>query len=181
MIQAGDIGFSGKYKPSLYSSIVMWATKSRWSHTFCIFGECVGELCVLEAHLDMAVVSFQHEYIDKEVDHYEIYRPIKATHEDIELAGHECFDAFAAEDYGFLQPLWFLLQALLYRVGIHIKRNWFRSGLVCSGLTYEYMKRLGPDYATLLLEFDADNVTPEDLYQKVKNRPDLFEFVTERR
>lgn len=173
MIQSGDIAFSGKRKPGFYSRTVMRLTKSKWSHCFPVVGTALDQLSVLESDLDVTMVSFHEMYELRNIDYYEMWRPTKATQDAIKAAGEYVYINFAEEEYGFLQPLWFMLRQL----GFPLHRNFFRSGLVCSGLLYEYMKRLGPEYADTLKNFDAYNSSPQDLYDIVRARTDLFTFV----
>jgi len=182
IVQAGDIAFSGKRSNSFYSRVVMWATKSKWSHCFPIIGEAMGELSVLEADLDVTMVSFQQMYVNQDKDYYDIYRPIKSSPEAIAAAGKSLYINLAEESYGFLQPLWFLLKMLLQRANIKLKgKNWFASGIVCSGVLYDYLIALGGEYAQLVSDTGVNNCTPEELYQKVLTRNDLFVLIGSRK
>lgn len=178
-VQAGDLVFSGKRKPGWYSTIVMWATRSKFSHCFPIVGTALGELCALEADLDVTMVSWQAEYVDKQIDYYEVWRPVKAPDDAIAFAGKYCFDHFAEEVYGFSAIPWFLARSILARVGVRLKRNWF-TGMVCSSLLYEYWKALGTPYTQMLTPFASNTVDPQELRDLVSANRDCFVFVGER-
>ena len=175
--QAGDVVFSGKRAFNFYSRIVMHVTGSRWSHCFPVVGDALGELSALESDLDVTLVSFHQQYEVKNADYYEVWRPVKASADDVALTGKYVYDNFAEEPYGFFKPIWFLLRAVLARVGIHLSRNWFHGGIVCSGLLYWYISALNKEYAEALYGLSADTASPQDLYAIVKARPDLFQYV----
>jgi hypothetical protein len=101
-VQKGDITFSGKRKWNFYSRAVMSITQSKWSHSFMILGDVLGELSAMEADLDVTVVSWKAQYVDKNDDYYEVYRPIKASQDDIDRATKYCYDNYPETAYGFL-------------------------------------------------------------------------------
>ncbi len=173
-VMVGDIAFSGKYKPSPYSRIVMWVTRSRWSHAFLVTGEIFGQKAVLESELSVVTVLFDEEYRKKKVDYYEVFRPIAEQNLKY-LAAQKTFYKYSGVDYGFLSIPWFLWRALCSKVGIKVKRNWSSSGCFCSELVYDYIHNLGGYHMDLLDGFTEDTASPEDIYQLVKSRPDLFQ------
>lgn len=181
MIRAGDIGFGGKRK-GFYPKAVRWFTSSRWSHNFFVTPPVLGELSVLEADLKVQLVPFQKEYIEKNADYWEIWRPIKANESRVYQSSAETYLLEAGEIYGFAQILWFAVRQLLSKLGISIAgRNWFPDGTICSETLWKYLVALGGDYKAAFYHLGENEASPEDIYRIVKARPDLFEFVMEKR
>jgi hypothetical protein len=52
--------------------------------------------------------------------------------------------------------------------------------MFCSQLTYDYLYQLGGEYRDLLKDFTPNTISPQDLYDLVITRPDLFVFVLKR-
>jgi len=157
-----------------YSRAVRFFTKSKWSHCFIVIDNIYGTPAVLEADLKVQVVDFHQEYIEKQDDVYEIYRPIKAKQEDIAKATEYCYRNYAGKIYGFLQIPWFAIRSILGFFGIKgLGKNWFPSGIICSELVADYLYFIDPVFH----ELTSNETSPEDLYLIVKSRPDLFERV----
>ena len=179
MIRPGDIGFGGK-RSGFYPKAVRFLTKSRWSHCFVVTPQFMGELCVIEADLKVQVVPFQKEYVEKNADYYEIWRPIKASRFQIHYATRKLFFKDAGEIYGFLQIPWFAFRAILGYFGIKLKgKNPFPGGEICSETLWQYLCFL-ENYGEAFSCFGENECSPEDLYHIVKSRPDLFKKVLER-
>ena len=180
-VQQGDISFSGKRASNWYSDGVKAITESKWSHSFIVAGLALGELSAMEADLDVTMVSWQSQYVDKNNDYYEVWRPIKASQSNIEAAAKYCYNNYAEEPYGFLEIPWFIYRIYAKKwFGINATTNWSSSGMFCSGLTYNYLYQLGGEYRDILKDFKDNTMSPQDLYNIVLARPDLFEFVLQR-
>lgn len=180
-VKSGNIVFSGKRDSNWYSNSVKYITQSKWSHSFIVAGSALGELSAMECDLDVTLVPWQSQYVEKNADYYEVYNPIKASQEDIDRAAKYCYDNYAEEPYGFLEIPWFVYRIYAKKwFGIDSKTNWSNQGMFCSGLTYNYLVQLGGEYALLVKDFKENTMSPQDLYQLVLARLDLFEFVTKR-
>lgn len=180
MLKAGDFGFGGK-RSGWYPRSVRWFTSSRWSHCFVVMPEYLGELSVLEADLKVQLVPFQKEYVEKNADYYEIWRPKVASESQVWKACAEIYRDDAGELYGFLQILWFAFRQGLGKLGIRVGgRNWFPQGEICSETLWAYLSRLPGEAGLLARQMGEDECSPEDLYRMVKSRPDLFEPVGRR-
>lgn len=181
-VEIGDVVFSGKRKKTLFSRGVMWFTNSRWSHCFFIMTDVAGERAVLEADLNCHVVPWCREYETNDNDYYEVYRPMKVSSEEIIKAANETYQEFSGEIYGFGQIIWFMWDAFCEKVGLNSGKQWFSDGIVCSGVLDAYIQRLNPLFQDAFKEYNIINrVNPEQLYKVVKSRPDLFEFIGERK
>jgi hypothetical protein len=176
MIRPGDIGFGGK-RTGFYPNAVRWFTKSRWSHCFVVMPPYMGEICVLEADLKVQLVTFKKEYVEKNADYYEIWRPIATNESKIYKACSELFMQDAGEIYGFMQIPWFALRAMLGWIGIHLKKNPFPSGEICSETPWRYIMALGGEYAKAISHLTEEECSPQDIYEAVIVRPDLFQLV----
>jgi hypothetical protein len=179
VVQPGDIGFGGK-RAGFYPSAVRLFTKSKWSHCFVITPPVLGEISVIEADLKVQVVPFHKEYILKDADYYEVWRPIRSNESLLYSAVADLYKKDAGEIYGFLQIPWFAIRSLLGKVGIKISKNWFPSGEICSETLWQYMHNLGGEYRKAVELLGENESSPADLYNIVKDRNDLFEFVLRR-
>ena len=180
-VQKGDIAFSGKRASNWYSNGVKSITKSKWSHSFLLMGDACGELSVLEAELSISAVPWQREYVEKDADYYESYRPTSASQEDIDRATKYCYYNYSGEAYGFLEIPWFIYRIYMQRwFGYTPKKNWSSDGIFCSELVFDYLYQLGGEYRDLLKDFTPDTASPQDLYNLVLSRPDLFQFIVKR-
>lgn len=181
IIQQGDIAFSGKRKSNWYSNAVKAITRSKWSHAFLLMGNACNELSVLESQLNILCVPWIREYVKRDNDYYEVFKPIKASQEDIKRATHYCYYEYSGEVYGFLEIPWFVYRIYAKRwFGYIAKKNWSSDGIFCSELVFEYLYQLDGEYRELLKDFTPDTASPQDLYELVLSRPDLFEFIIKR-
>ena len=180
MIISGDIGFGGKRK-GWYPATVRWFTKSRWSHNFVVMPKYLGEQCVLEADLKVQLVTFQKEYVEKDADYYEIWRPKKATTKEIVEASAKLFRSDAGEIYGFMQIPWFAVRSLLAKIGIKLSKNWFPAGEICSETPWRFLYNLGGEYREKVELIGENECSPEDIFNIIKSNVDLFEFILERK
>ena len=176
MIRPGDIGFGGKRK-GWYPATVRWFTKSRWSHNFVVMPPYMGEICVLEADLKVQLVTFQKEYVEKDADYYEIWRPTQIGKGEIYGATGKLFKSDAGEIYGFMQIPWFAVRSLLEKIGIKLSKNWFPAGEICSETPWRYLYNLGGEYRVEAEKLGENECSPQDIFTLVESRPDLFEFV----
>ena len=178
----GDIAFSSPVKLGFYSRSVRFFTKSKWSHCFYIGPEYMGMYMAIETDLKVQVVPFQKEYIEKKEDVYELYRPIKATLSDVHTASKATFYITAGETYGFFQIPWFALRSLFkWFFNKTLKNNIETDGVICSELLIIYLQGLGGLYLDAFKHCKINETSPEDIYEIVLSRPDLFEFVGERK
>lgn len=179
MIRPGDIGFGGKRK-GFYPSAVRWFTKSRWSHCFVIIPPVLGEASLIEAEVNVVIRTWQKEYVEKNADYYEIWRPNIISESKIYNACAELYKSDAGEIYGFMQIPWFAARSILRLVGIELKKNPFPNGEICSETHWRYIMNLGGEFAKALDGITEDECSPQDIYSVVKGRPDLFSFVLAR-
>jgi hypothetical protein len=181
VILPGDIGFAGR-RSGFYPSAVRWFTNSKWSHCFVVMPEYMGELSVLEADLKVQLVPFREEYVHKDEDYYEIWRPKKASIGEKLSACHALYLSSAGGIYGFMQILWFAVRQGLLKLGINLPgKNWFPGGEICSETLWVYLVYLGGHYRGLFEGMGRNEVSPQDLRAAMQSRPDLFEFVYERK
>jgi hypothetical protein len=181
-VKPGDIVFSTQRNPGFYARGVRFFTKSEWSHCFIIMTDVAGEPAALEADLKCQVVPFNKEYGEKDIDIYEVYRPIKATKEELEASVNRVYREYAGEVYGFLQIPWFMWDAICHRLGWSSGKNWFPNGAICSEVAADHQMNINSEYQQAHSAYsDLNRISPEMLARVVKSRPDLFEFVLERK
>ncbi len=180
--KAGDIAFSYPADMGFYSKGVRWFTKSLWSHCFHLSIDYLGKRMVFETDLKAQLVPFEKEYIEKQGDAYELWRPIKATQADILGAAKHSFFEVAGETYGFLSIPWFAVRETVYWItGKKLWKNFKPEGAICSESLIIYLKALGGEYSEAFKGLTRDETSPEDIYRIVKSRPDLFEFIGSRK
>ena len=180
-VQVGDIVFSGKRASNWFSNGVRWFTNSKWSHCFFVMTDVAGERAVLEADLHCQVVPWHREYEVNNNDYYEVYRPTQATQEELIKAANDTYVEFSGEIYGFGQIVWFMWDALCKKIGFKSGQQLF-SGIVCSGVLDADIQRINDIYREAFKACVVINrVTPQELYDIVKARPDLFQFIGERK
>lgn len=177
LIKQGDIAFSKPINPGFYSKSVMYFTNSNWSHCFLICPEYLETLMVIEADVEVQLVSFKQEYIDKQDDIYYIFRPIAATEEEKILACKKTILEMSGKTYGFLQIPWFAIRETLKKLtGLVLTKNINTSGIICSELVIYYLKSLNSKYNELFKDLKIDETSPEDIFRIVENS-ELFEKV----
>lgn len=180
MVRPGDIGFGGKRK-GFYPKAVRWFTYSRWSHNFVVIHPVMQSVSVLEADLKVQIVPFYKEYIMKNSDYWEVWRPRRATESEIYNAAKVAYEVESGNIYGFAQIAWFAARQLARRFGISIgEKNWFPDGSICSETLWHFLVALGGDYKAAFEPLGQNEVSPEDIYRIVKERSDLFAFVMEK-
>lgn len=178
MIASGCIAFSHPKKLGFYSKSVRYFTKSQWSHCFFVGPAYMGELIVIETDLKVQAVPFWKEYIQKDADVFEVYCPAVASMEDMETAARVAFLSGAGETYGFLSIPWFAIRSLYRRIFKgDLKVNFSRSGMICSELLVIYLKALGGEYERAFQHLSDNETSPEDIYEVVTARPDLFQRI----
>lgn len=180
--RSGDIAFSYPVALGFYSRAVRFFTKSNWSHCFFLSEDYLGARMVFESDLKAQLVPFDKEYIESQVDSYELYRPTLARGNEITEACKSSFYLSAGETYGFLSIPWFAIRETLYWItGKKLTKNFRTRGSICSESLVLYLKALGPEYQEAFKDLTQDETSPEDIYRIVKARPDLFHFIGERK
>lgn len=179
-VRPGDIGFAGKRR-GWYPSAVRWFTSSRWSHCLVVTPPVLGHLSVIEADLMVVLRAWEKEYVKRDNDYYEVWRPKCVNESQVFRACSDLYASDAGETYGFMQIAWFAFRQLLAKIGVSTGgRNWFPAGEICSETLWQYLVNLGGQYRALVEPLGEDECSPEDLYRLVVSRLDLFEFVEKR-
>lgn len=177
-MKTGDIAFSHPRKMGFYSKAVRFFTNSKWSHCFYISQNYMGESMVFESDLKAQIVPWNKEYIVKDKDIFEVYRPIIASERAIEKATRETYFQYAGDTYGFLSIPWFAIRETLKKItGVVLRKNFSTSGVICSELLIVYIRSLGGQYFAEFESLNPEETSPEDIYRLVKSKPHLFEFV----
>ncbi len=180
MITPGCVGLSAK-RTGFYPKAVRFFTQSNYSHVFVIAHDYYNKQQVFEVNLEAGLRGFESEYIQKNNDSYEIYKPIKATDKEIYKAVSETFHYCNGVTYGFLQIPWFAFRAIFRVFGIELHRNWFPWGGICSEMPLIYLKLINKEYAQAFAHLTENECSPQDIAAVVESRTDLFQFITERK
>jgi len=181
-IEPGMLGFSNNKKGG---GLIRFFTRSNISHSFVITFPLNGIVAVEEASASVQVVPFVSHYVGNPNYAFYIYKVVAdyVTPQDIENAVTKIFEEFAGVKYGWLQLLYFpyrwFKETILRKKDVHREKNWFTKGVICSELSFWYMKYLDPAFSELLRDFDGDTVQPDDLLKIVQANPKIFQLVAE--
>jgi hypothetical protein len=171
----GYIGFAYT-KNEWIAKAISWFTKSKWSHSFITIPPMLDKEMVMEAVKGgVEVDMFERGYRNNHNQRYEIYK-FNCNKSDIDSAIIVCANHLQ-ESYGFLQYPWFMWRSLNKLFGKDIKdqNNWSSRGEVCSDLTRRFIE--GSGHKELFKEYGTDSATAQDIYEIVKNNPQLFELI----
>jgi len=150
---------------------IRFFTKSMWTHTFCITmdDELLGP--IVEEAGPMGVVNAS---IDDYVDGPYIFRIWKVLASDDQIdAGIRRVFPMLNKSYGYFQLLGFILVWIWYKLTLRKANNPIRGGIICSELVLEYLRAIFPN-EVILQNMDRNTTSPEDIYEFIMERPDLF-------
>jgi hypothetical protein len=164
-------------KNKWYDKCIAKFTNSKWSHCFFTCVPMLGKEMLMEADAHgVAVSSFDVGYRSNSNQSYELYEfkapkklkdlSIKSSIKELEIS------------YGYLEYPWFVWRYMNRLFGRDIKKqnNWCQNGTkICSQFTREYIENCGKK--DLFIEYGKGSVSPEDLYQIIISRPDLFRLI----
>jgi hypothetical protein len=126
----------------------------------------------------MTVSILSIDIYSKTADVWEIYRPIKASKEDIDRANLYLLNNTSGVIYGVFQRYWFIIDWALNKIGFRSKRkNFWPHGIICSEALYLYIRELGGEYAQSVSHLSENKVDPDELYLVIRNRLDLWLFI----
>jgi hypothetical protein len=163
-------------KNEFIANAISSITQSKWSHSFITIPPILDQRVVMEAAGNgIDVTMFNLSYKNNPNESYEIYR-FKAPKDKIDKSIISCMEILE-RPYPYLELLWFMWRRLNKVFGRDIKdqNNWFRNGLVCSGLVRKFIE--GAGFKKLFHGFGVDSVCPQDIYEIVLVHPKLFELV----
>lgn len=164
-------------KNKWYDWAIAKATKSKWSHSFITCPPMLGKEMVLEAaDGGVEATGFDLSYRTNPDVAYEVYR-LKVS-QDFKDASILNRMKELEVSYGFLEYPWFIWRYINAFFGRDIKshNNWCQNGTeVCSQFLREYIEDC--NLSSLFSGFGKGSVAPQDIYNVVLARPDLFELV----
>lgn len=149
------IGFSSN-KKNLFSKLIKWFTKSKWSHCFIVFEKIEEDFIIIEASFHGGV-KFNLLSRYQNPNHYDLELiPCR----DLDIG---CLLPYIGGNYGTFQILGNCISRLL-----GLKKNIITDDLVCSELVYIALVNNG--YDQLLQNFEPNLVAPEDIYECLKSQ-----------
>lgn len=163
------------YTDVWYDWCISKVTSSQWSHSFITIPPILGREMTLEAvSSGVSVCQFDIEYRDNPKVKYEVYQ-FKIHNDKMDFAIIQCMNKLESS-YGFLEYPWLIWRSINKIFGVDIKsqNNWCQEGTICSGLVRAYIENCG---YKLFTNFGKDAPTPQDVYEIVQSRKDLFELV----
>ncbi len=146
-------------KKNLFSKFIAWMTDSKWSHCFivvCPIG--LNDSLIAESSM-LGGVKFNllSKYQDgtHDIELFDISNDCSPSDLDsiLPLIGHM---------YGYTQAIGYLIAKVL-----HLKTNPFTDNVVCSELVYLFL--FNTKLKALIKDLDPNEVTPEQLYERLKN------------
>ena len=176
--QSGMIGFSfNSSKTNILAKAIRFFTSSKFSHCFLVIDPVLDEPAVIEASEIVQVIPLARYFEFKDESFLLFSLPV-ADKAKVDSAVAAIFFYHSGMKYGYFELLWFLWSWLVKKVfGKVIKKgNPFRAGIICTEVVWHYINALGGEYAKCVSEFDPDTISPYDLEQIVKARPDLFKL-----
>lgn len=171
----GDIVLAST-KKGIVPSIIKWFTSSQFSHSFIMMPNIFGIPMALEAASSgVDMTRFDTSYKNNLNEGYEVWnikinqmvkdRAIKLILNDLEVS------------YGYLEFFYFVARKICKIFGKDIKNenNWFnKDGIICSQLCVAYLKACE---LNVFSEYGQGSISPQDLQDIFKARPELFEKV----
>lgn len=178
--------FNNKDKGSWYSIAQRFFTGYQYSHTSIGMGDVLGAKSVLSSdhlcHPQPLTTYLNSGDIDMEV--YEFKLGNKA---EIDKIVSDFYQEFCSTSYAYIQVLWFAFYRWVcerfLKIDARKHHNWFASkNVICSELSYLYIKRLAEQYnladlMELLSEWHKDNVHVGDIKFILSSFPMYFEKI----
>jgi len=164
-------------KNKWYDWCIAKLSRSKWSHSFFTCPPMLGNEMAMEAcDGGVDVTMFDSSYRNNATQAYEVYRlKVPQALKDASIANRM---KELETSYGILEYPWFIWRYINALFGRDIKshNNWCQNGtIVCSQFLREYIADCG--LASLFVGFGKGSVAPQDIYNIVLARPDLFELV----
>lgn len=155
------IAFTYPKKPTLFSKLIVWFTKSNWSHCLLIPEEEFGDdPIIIESNAYGGVrIDLLSKYDDKY--NIEIYEELKSDNNLNPLK------PYIGNKYGYFQIVGFVVSKIF-----KLKNNIFGSGEICSELVLLYL--LGSRSKKLFQNLQKNATSPEDLYRIISKKPSYF-------
>lgn len=174
-VTPGMIGFVGTRKPGFLQKAVMFFARSKWSHCFFITFPHGGDEAVQEASWSVQIIPFQR-YRDDPDGYYEIFELTKADPRKLEQSVMSQWKNMTGVKYNWFGLVWFIWRWMNELVGRDIRheKNWFSDGVICSQTLYYEIEGAGAPYGGLLMDETPWTVQPQDIYNEVMKRPELF-------
>ena len=160
------------------SHLTAYITQGYFSHAFVLTPTVAARMLCIEAEVEGVTASpFDTTYRENLNRDYIVFR-VKVKNNK---AGINAVLSKLETGYGFAQMLWFLWRFICAKFGKDIKSqdNWFyKDGTLCSQLASEYLFAAG--LSDIFCEYGLGSISPNDIYEVAKSRPDLFEEIESR-
>lgn len=174
-MEYGHICFSYS-KDKWLAKAISFLTKSQWSHCFITIPGILEKEMVIEADgKEISTILFDIGYRNNKNQKYEVYK-FKIPQKNIDESIRTILNLLETP-YGLWEYPWFIWRIVLKLFGKDIRKqdNWIRKGTVCSDLVRNYIELSG--HENLFLDFGKDSANVQDVYEIVKQNPQLFEIV----
>jgi len=185
-ILRGAIGLSSYVAPAknlwerllkFVGNIIRWLSKSIFSHTFVwIWNDSALGPVVYEAADNGVTVNFADSegYLNPAKYFVKVYMPLAPkTSIDSGLFAVRRYNGYR---YGYLQLIGFAFVYIWLAITGKRVNNPIKGGIICSELVIIYLKHVFP-HEEEIQRMDRNTTAPEDIYEFVQKRPDLFHEV----
>jgi len=185
-ILRGAVGLSSYVAPpknlwdrflKFVGSIIRFLSKSKFSHTFIwIWNDHALGPTVYEAADNGVTVNFADPegYLNPSEYFVKVYTPIaNPTAIDSGLFAVRRYNGYM---YGYLQLIGFAFVYIWLFLTGKKKNNPITGGIICSELVIIYLKNVFPNEEEIQ-KMDRNTTAPEDIYELIERRSDLFREV----
>ncbi len=168
------------HKKGIFSHLIKFFTKSKYSHSAIVTGKLIEPDSVLSAETIISLYPLSN-YENKDYD-FDIFE-MSYDEELLLKYTREAYEKYAYQNYGYLQLLWFVYRWFmgLFHIDVRKQGNWFPEGIICSELVYNYLKSLAQKKSFLFLlyleKWNSNAFTPEDLAEVINKEPKIFKLV----
>jgi len=173
-LMAGDIGFVF-HTGNPISRLIAWFMKSRFSHSFLVYGTLRDQTLVVETSDFEVVISTFDRYLADPRCRIEVYRPTTPGKPQRDLAARHASELLGTT-YGYLQLLSLGLRRILRRLGVRIP-NFIRQGVVCTAVPLYGWHGLG---LPVLSQIDPESIDTEELHHILTQMPASYSLVYQR-
>lgn len=160
------------------SHLTAYLTQGYFSHAFVLTMTANKKWLCIEAEVEGVTASlFDLAYRKNLYRDYMVFE-VKVPNNN---AGINAVMSKLETGYGFAQMLWFVYRFICSKFGKDIKGqdNWFyKDGTLCSQLASEYLIAAG--LGKIFEGYGLGSISPNDIYEVAKSRPDLFEEIESR-
>ena len=181
-MKPGTLIFCNCYPGSFLSKAIRFFTDSNLTHVMYAVEDNMGEESVFSAEMNMEIMP----YADYSFEQQLIFEWQNQTPEFLQFLIDETrrqYNQWVGNGYAIARFTWFMWVWLVKKLGrkdVKKMNNWFPRHNECGTLTARLMLAVATQYYPELLaalnEWYVENLSQNDVYQIVKQFPDIFKL-----